>query len=67
MIRWEPCSPFGGSLEPWLRALLGQDRCRQQIAHWVQILKNDALRLQHFEEDELVLVIGAIRGVQEGP
>jgi hypothetical protein len=67
MIRSEPRLRFMGSLEPWLRAFLDKDRGRQQIARWIQMLRNDALRLQRFEKDELVLVIGAIRGGHEGP
>jgi hypothetical protein len=35
------------------------------LFHWIQILKNDALRLQHFEKNDLILVIGAIRSVPE--
>jgi hypothetical protein len=47
-----------------MSAFLGANRGQQEIVRWIRILKNDALRLRHFEKDDLVLVIGAIRGVR---
>lgn len=65
----KPGSPFAAPLGATSRlrrsAFLGKYQGQQKIAHWIQILKNDALRLQHFEKDDLVLVLGAIRGVPE--
>lgn len=40
----------------------GNDDGQQEIAPWIRILKNDALRLQRFEKDEFTLVIGTIHG-----
>jgi hypothetical protein len=50
--------------EPCLSCFLRKNHGRQKFWHWIQILKNDALRLQHFENDDLVFVIGVIRGVR---
>jgi hypothetical protein len=41
----------------------GKDHGHLKIVRWLRMLKIDALRLQHFEKDALVLVITAIRGV----
>jgi hypothetical protein len=62
MIRMKPCSQFGASLAP-ASAFLGTNYGQQKIARWIRVLKNDALRLRHFEKDDLNLVIGAIRTV----
>jgi hypothetical protein len=56
MIRLTPCSPFVASIvrAPWV----------QQIERWIRIVKNDVVRLQRFEKDDFVLVLGAIHGLQ---
>lgn len=59
----KPCSQFVTSLTP-LSVFFGRKRGQQKIARWIRILKNDALRLRRFEKDDLVLVLGAIRGVR---
>jgi hypothetical protein len=64
MIRMKPCSQFVASLAPG-SAFLGTNHRQQKIVRWIQELKNDALRLQRFEKDGLILVIGAIRGVHD--
>jgi hypothetical protein len=63
MIRVKPCSQFMASLAP-SSVFLGTSYGQQRVARWIQMLKNDALRLQHFEKVDLLLVIGVIRGVR---
>jgi hypothetical protein len=43
---------------------LGANCCQQKTVRWIRILRTDALRLRRFEKDDLVLVLGAIRGVR---
>jgi len=62
--RMKPCSQFAASLVPMF-AFLGTIHGQQKIVRWIRILKNDALRLRHFERDDLVLVLGAICGVHD--
>jgi hypothetical protein len=67
MIRVKCYSPFMASLvpAPWFRLSFPGKHCvRNKIGHWLLVLKNDAFRLQHFERDDLTLVLGAVRGVQ---
>jgi hypothetical protein len=63
VICMKPCSQFVALFTP-MSAFLGANRGQQEIVRWIRILKNDALRLRRFEKDDLVLVIGAIRGVR---
>jgi hypothetical protein len=62
VIRRKHCSQFMALLAP-ASIFLGTSYGQQKIARWIRILKNDALRLRRFEKDDLVLLIGAIRGV----
>jgi hypothetical protein len=63
VIRMKHCSQFMASLAP-SSVFLGTSYGQRKIGRWIQMLKNDALRLRHFERDDLFLVIGAIRSVR---
>jgi hypothetical protein len=47
-----------------MSAFLDANPSQQKIGRWIRSLKKDALLLRRFENDDLVLVIGAIRGVR---
>jgi len=57
------CSQFASSFTP-TSAFLGRNPGQRETVRWIRMLKNDALRLRHFDKDDLVLVIGAIRGMR---
>jgi len=43
-------------------AFSGKDNGHLKIVQWLQMLRIDALRLQHFEKDDFALLIGTIHG-----